>query len=144
VVVARWWLALLSELEKAFRETKEALDAEKRKALFIMEKEQKNIKQLQQERNSLKAQLRQLEQTLAEREPVGTDASGAPVYSSRDEEVSRLREEMREKQEALDTMKKDLETFSKMQRLIDQSGDSSDPAQVLAPPPFLCFALLVS
>jgi DNA repair exonuclease SbcCD ATPase subunit len=155
-----------TELEKAFRQTKEALEAEKRKALFVMEKEQKNIKQLQQERNSLKTQLQQLAQQLVEREqvwsppfacgflsPSATLAHTLPpsppvcacvrvcvleqfagadgtVYSSRDEEVKRLREEMREKQEALDTMKKDLETYARMQRLIDQSGDSSDPAQV--------------
>jgi len=57
-----------AELEKAFRETKEALDAEKRKALFMLEKEQRNVEQLQQEKNSLRAQMQKLEQMLAERE----------------------------------------------------------------------------
>jgi hypothetical protein len=37
---------------------------------------------------------------------------------------------MREKQEAFDAMKRELDTYAKMQSLFEQTGDSSDPAKV--------------
>lgn len=116
----------VKELEKVFRETKEALDAEKRKALFMLEKEQRNVEQLQQEKNSLRAQMQKLEQMLAEREQ--QIKSGARYSTS---EVQQLHEEMREKQEAFDSMKKEMESYAKMQQFSQQADDSTDPAQTI-------------
>lgn len=56
-----------AELEKAFREAKEDLEAEKRKTLYKLEREQKNIEQLHHERNSLKLEIQRLQQLLGER-----------------------------------------------------------------------------
>jgi DNA-binding PadR family transcriptional regulator len=58
----------MAELQKVYRETKDELDSEKRKIMFILQKGQKNVEQLQQERDMLKAHMQRLEQHLAERE----------------------------------------------------------------------------
>lgn len=40
--------------------------------------------------------------------------------------------EIKEKQEALDSMKKELDKYTDMQRLFEQGGDTNDPNQVKA------------
>jgi len=66
--------------------------------------------------------------------------SGARYSTS---EVQQLHEEMREKQEAFDSMKKEMESYAKMQQFSQQADDSTDPAQAIIPPLRLCVFFLI-
>ncbi len=56
------------DLERALREARDELEAEKRKTLFILEKEQKQIKTLQQEKKLLTDEVQKLQQIIVEKE----------------------------------------------------------------------------
>lgn len=53
--------------------------------------------------------------------------------------MQRLRRDIQEKQEALESMKRELENYTKVQLLFEQGGDTHDPGQVQTAP--LCFSL---